>query len=105
MSSKKSFLVIAVLWGLSLIGLSCVSHYSITGSVGDVNFEIAIMLTPAGIINNFFIAEDHYLKPYYSNVAKVHHKLWDDPTLLIAYSLFLGLSLLLLILLRKRRNG
>ncbi|MBO9668057.1 MAG: hypothetical protein J7501_14745 [Bdellovibrio sp.] len=105
MRSNKSFLSVTVLWGLSLIGLSCVSHYSITGSVGDVNFEIATMLTPAGIININFIAENHYLKPYYANIAKVHHKLWDDPVLLVAYTTFVGLSVLLLIMLRKKSHG
>ena len=105
MTARSRFKVLLVLWGLSLVGLSVSSHYSVTGSVGQVNFEIATMLTPAGLVNNFFVVEDHYLKPYYFTAAKTHHVLWQEPAMLVSFLIFVISSVLLLAHLRRETDG
>lgn len=96
MLRKKRILFFWVLWALSLIGLSLTSQYSLKGSVGLVNFEIATMLTPAGMVHVLLLSENHYLKPYYSHLAETHHVLWQEPLLFISFLSFLIISLILL---------
>jgi hypothetical protein len=59
-------LLISILW---IAILSDKSGFYIK-DVYSMNSDIAIMLTPAGMINNFFILKDSYLKPYYQELVQ-----------------------------------
>lgn len=93
---------IFVLWVVILLGLSYFSGYSITGSVADVNFEIATMLAPSGLIHNLWISADHYLKPYYSQGTLTENFIFQRPVILGLYSAFALVSLAGLSRLRRK---
>lgn len=65
--SRTALILLAVL--LSLWGLSLRSGFSIH-DVDSMNWEIALMLTPSGFINNLLLQPDHYLAPYYQAVSE-----------------------------------
>lgn len=90
------------LWFLIIIGLSYFSGYSVTESVKDVNFEIATMLAPSGLIHNLWIETDHYLKPYYSQATLTQNFIFDRPIILVLYVIFTLVSLAGLFKLKRK---
>lgn len=79
---RKIWILIALAAGLaiSLIYLSDTSLYRIKGVSGPMRIDLALMLTPFGIIKNLLIESSSWLKPYYSAPAE-RHGIFDDPWL------------------------
>jgi hypothetical protein len=50
----------------SLATLSQISGFDAT-QVKSLNWDIVVMLTPYGLINNFWFHPDSYLRPYYQS--------------------------------------
>lgn len=94
--------LILALWFFLLIGLSYLSGYSITQSVADVNFDIATMLAPSGLIHNFLIDPNHYLRPYYTQGTLTQSFFLHKPEILGVYIVFAVTALLGLLKLRKK---
>lgn len=65
---KKTFWALLILWMLALLGVSSFSAYDVT-NVGDLNFDIAVMLTPYGLIKTYFLQQNELLRPYYLQEA------------------------------------
>jgi hypothetical protein len=63
MKSKRNQ-VAAILAVTNFFLLSHFSRYRFD-QLQSYNWDIALMLTPFGIIKNFFASADYYLKPYY----------------------------------------
>ncbi len=68
-----------------------VSDYSVF-DVGSLNWDIALMLTPWGFIQNLWLTDGHYLATYYHQVSERGHLL-SRPILLIAILIHSGLAL------------
>jgi hypothetical protein len=102
--NKRSFFAGFILWGLGLTVISYCSGFSLRGSVSAVSFEIATMLTPAGMIQ-IFSSEGHWLRPYYAQHVSMKGSFFESPGLVAAYSLFLIISVGLLIYLRRVLNA
>lgn len=81
----------------SLLALSHLSNFDAT-QVKSLNWDIVVMLTPLGLINNFVLHPDSYLRPYY----QVHVSAFDPVSLLLAIVVSL-LAFTLLINLRGRQ--
>lgn len=90
----------AGLWGVSLLALSVFSGFTVTGSVGDVNFEIATMLTPLGLFH-ILSADEHYLYPYLFQATQAREYLFSDLGFTASWIGFIAVALYLLIRLRK----
>jgi hypothetical protein len=103
MMQNLKFKLLLLLWTTALCGLAIASHFT-TKHSGDVNFEIAIMLTPAGMINNFFVQSSHYLVPYYQERAAGRSSLFSSGSLFIAILIVELFSFYLLFKLKKRTN-
>ncbi len=100
MPKQKVIFLFAGLWGLSLLALSVFSGFTVMGSVGDVNFEIATMLTPLGLLH-ILSADNHYLYPYLFQATQARESIFSDPWFTLGWAGFLGVALYLLIRLRK----
>ncbi|QDK45849.1 hypothetical protein DOM22_12155 [Bdellovibrio sp. ZAP7] len=70
------------------------------GSVGDVNFEIATMLTPLGLLH-ILSADEHYLYPYLFQATQAREYLFSDPGFTASWMGLIAVALYLLIRLRK----
>ena len=69
----------------TLIGICLISErsgYSIRGDVKTIDLEIAMMLSPWGLLNNLVLVKDHYLQPYYLQATE-RGALSTDPTMAV----------------------
>lgn len=98
------FIFTIFVWLGSLSGLSNISHYDIKQSVHDVNIEIALMLTPYGVIRNLLIDTQSALRPFYFVVHKVHSDLLQEKSLAVSFILFLLISVCGLFIIRKKKT-
>lgn len=97
---KVKWIGIVILWGLLLLGLSQKSGYQIH-DVGDMNLEIATMLTPMGLVHNLILDSNHYLKPYYQYPIEGRVSLTAQMGLMVLY-LFLFITVVLGLFLLKK---
>ncbi|QLY24054.1 hypothetical protein [Bdellovibrio sp. KM01] len=97
---KKVNFLFAGLWGVSLLALSVLSGFTVVGSVGDVNFEIATMLTPLGLFH-ILSADEHYLYPYLFQATQAREYLFSDLGFTASWVGFIAVASYLLIRLRK----
>ena len=71
------FVLLAGFMGL----LSDRSGYSLTSDVESINWEIALMLSPSGLLRAFLVQPDFYLRSYYSEIS-ARGELFRDPVLM-----------------------
>ena len=87
--------------GASFCLISILSHYEIDTS-RKINLDIALMLTPSGIIDNLLLHSDSSpLAPYYSHLTE-REGLLKLPLLLGVIALHLGLAAWGLVHLKRR---
>lgn len=65
-----SYRRVAILAALNFLALSHFSNFRFD-QVKSFNWDIALMLTPYGIIKNIYLENSHYLKPYYFKVMEI----------------------------------
>lgn len=70
-----------LLLGLFMSLLSERSGYSLRSDVDSMNWDIALMLSPSGLLRTYLWRPDFYLRPYYSEVSE-RGELFRDPVLL-----------------------
>jgi hypothetical protein len=97
---QKIVFLFAGLWGLCLLALSVFSGFTVMGSVGDVNFEIATMLTPLGLLHILSV-DNHYLYPYLFQATQARESLLSDPWFALSWAAFFSVAFYLLMKLRK----
>lgn len=97
---KVKWIGIAIIWSLLLLGLSHESGYQIQGT-GDMNLEIATMLTPRGLVYNLILDSNHYLKPYYQYPIEGRVSLSAQMGVLVLYLFVVITATLGLYLLKK----
>ena len=89
---------------LTLIGICFVSErsgYSIRGDVKTIDLEIAMMLSPWGLVHNLVLVKDHYLQPYYLQ-ATDRGALATDPTMALILLSTMGAAFAGLFTLRRK---
>lgn len=86
----------ALLWAVNFLLISHFSKFDAT-AVRSLNWDIVLMLTPVGLINNFLIHPDSYLRPYYQNHV-------ESPQGLVLIFVLIHLVLTLFLLLQFRRG-
>ena len=91
------FKITALIWAVNFILLSHFSKYDAT-NVHSLNWDIVVMLTPLGLLNNFIIHPESYLRPYYQNHAS------PQEPMVLAF-LLVHLALTVFLLSRIRRGG
>lgn len=103
--SFRIWTLIAVSAGLLgfLLHLSDTSLYRIRG-LTDINFDIALLLTPWGMVNNLLVQPEHWLRPAYGETAS-RLGLFDDPSIRLDVAAVLILSVALLYLGYRKRSG
>lgn len=102
MNNKKiSILPILIMASLlAILSFSCA--YKIT-NVKSLNKEIALMLTPQGIVNNLVLTNDHYLRQYY--YQKATSRTGDDSNkIYIIISLILFVDIFILATIYRKQN-
>lgn len=99
---KKAWVLFAISTVIIAV-LSEKSGYYIT-DVYSMNSDIAIMLTPVGMINNFFILNDSYLKPYYQELVQ-RGQIMTDVQIMILVPLCFILGLLGFMAVKKEINN
>jgi hypothetical protein len=80
--------------GILLTALSLLSGFHIRQPGNLMNFDIAAMLTPSGLIDNFVFGAHPILQPFYWRVSSRqgfgdHPLLWAVEGLIFAAALFL----------------
>lgn len=99
--NRAAVILIAVL--TSLLGLSLRSGFSVH-DVDSMNWEIALMLSPWGYLNNFLLQTDHYLAPYYQVVSE-RSSLLVDPLFALQLIVNSALALYGLWILRQKEQS
>ncbi len=89
------------LWISAFIGLSCFSGYEVK-AVGDVNFEIATMLTPWGIVQDLLLDSNHYLREYFFVPTEARHSIFSNPVVLFSTCTLILASSLMIVRMRKK---
>jgi len=98
---QKAWLcLLAVLFALTM--LSERSGYSIR-DLKTVNWDVVLMLTPSGIVNNLLLTPEHYLRPYYSQHSE-RGDLFGDPAMVVLLLLVGCMAILGLLSFRKSRK-
>lgn len=84
-----------------LAALSCLSQFHIRNADNLMNFDIAIMLTPLGLFENFILNANPYLMPFYWRIHERQGVL-SSPIFALLLLLVFNTSIKLLFILRKR---
>jgi hypothetical protein len=95
-------LVFTGLWVLLLTGLSSVAGYRIRQPDALMDFDIATMLTPMGLVRHFVLRQTNELTPYYFMAVEGRTPLFQSVFSSVLTCSFLALSLAGLFLLRAR---
>jgi hypothetical protein len=66
---------------LSLALLSERSGYNLKSEVDSMNWDIALMLSPFGLLRAYVLEPNFYLRPYYAEASE-RGELFRDPVLL-----------------------
>jgi hypothetical protein len=101
---QKKMTLSCLMLGLFMLLLSDRSGYSLGSDVESMNWDIALMLSPVGLIRAYVVQPDFYLRPYYLEVS-ARGELFRDPVL-VALIFAVGVCALSgLLIFRRDRNG